>query len=378
MKGRLQFNRNELAGAFGDIGTDLPLIVAMILAADLDTAAVLIVFGLAQIASGWYYRIPMPVQPLKAMATIVIAQQIGGPILLGGGLAIGVIMLVLSMTGLLTRLAAIVPKYVVRGIQFGLGLKLSLLALFKYIPSMQEVGYLLAAGAFILTLIFLRNKKVPAALVVIALGVVTSLVMGFEPGIFADSFGFALPQLHALESSDILQGLMLLALPQIPLSLGNSIIATRQVAADLFPDREPPSIKKIGITYGVMNLIFPFFGGIPGCHGSGGMAGHYTFGGRTGGSVIIYGSMYLILGVFFSAGFNQIIEIFPLPVLGVILMFEGGVMMRFIKDQWSVRRHFIVALILGIIAALAPYGFVIALVLGIAIDRLSYYRPSGR
>ena len=75
---------------------------------------------------------------------------------------------------------------------------------------------------------------------------------------------------------------------------GNSILATRQIASDLFPARQI-TIRKLGLTYAAMNLLNPWFGGVPTCHGSGGMAGHYTFGARTGGSVIIYGLFYLVL-----------------------------------------------------------------------------------
>ncbi|HPI80827.1 MAG TPA: putative sulfate/molybdate transporter, partial [Cyclobacteriaceae bacterium] len=117
----IKFNKSELSGAFGDIGTDLPLIIAMILAANLYVPGALIMFGVMQVFTGWVYRMPMPAQPLKAMATLVIAQQIGGNILLGAGLAIGLVMLVLSVTGLLGKIASWVPKVVVRGLQLGLG-----------------------------------------------------------------------------------------------------------------------------------------------------------------------------------------------------------------------------------------------------------------
>ena len=90
---RPRFDRNEWSGAFGDMGTDLPLLVGMILASGLDATSVLTVFGLMQIATALRYRLPMPVQPLKAMAAIVIAQKIQPNVLYGGGLAIGVAML---------------------------------------------------------------------------------------------------------------------------------------------------------------------------------------------------------------------------------------------------------------------------------------------
>ena len=105
MSTALRFNRHEWGGAFGDIGTDFPLIVGMILAAGLDAASVLIMYGLMQVTTGLIYRRPMPVQPLKAVATIVITQKLAGPILYGGGFAIAVIMLFLTITGLLDWLS---------------------------------------------------------------------------------------------------------------------------------------------------------------------------------------------------------------------------------------------------------------------------------
>jgi hypothetical protein len=143
--GGIRFDRNELSGAFGDIGTDLPLLIGMILAAGLDSASVLIVYGLMHIGSALYYQLPMPVQPLKAVAVLVIAQKIGGNTLYGAGLAIGITMLVLAKSGLIDWIGRVVPKSVVRGIQFGLGLQLASLALKDYIRAEATLGYFLAA-----------------------------------------------------------------------------------------------------------------------------------------------------------------------------------------------------------------------------------------
>src|ERR1700730_18889549 len=85
----IRFDRNELSGAFGDIGTDFPLIVGMILVAKLDAASVLIMFGLMQLLTGFVYGMPMPAQPLKAMAVLVITRKVSGNVLYGGGVAIG-------------------------------------------------------------------------------------------------------------------------------------------------------------------------------------------------------------------------------------------------------------------------------------------------
>ncbi|MDE2510862.1 MAG: putative sulfate/molybdate transporter, partial [Elusimicrobia bacterium] len=153
------------------------------------------------------------------------------------------------------------------------------------------------------------------------------------------------------------------------LSLANSVLATRQVATDLFPDRAP-TVRKIGFTYAAMNLIAPLFGGVPACHGSGGMAGHYAFGARTGGSVVIYGALFLILGLFFGGAFAQVVAAFPKPTLGVLLGFEGLSTLGLIRDQAGDRRDFALVLLLGLIAAFTPYGYLTALVAGTALNAL--------
>lgn len=373
---KLRFDKQEFSGAFGDIGTDLPLILAMILAADLYVAGALIMFGVMQIATGIIYRMPMPAQPLKAMATLVIAQKIGGDVLLGAGLAIGVVMLILSLTGLLNKIATWIPKAVVRGLQLGLGISLCSLAFKNYISADSTAGYILAGAAFILVLFFLDNRKYPASLLVIGLGIVYAIIFKIDPVVVSHSLGFTLPGFGVPSLDDITRGFVLLALPQIPLSLGNSIIATQQVAKDLLPGRPEISIKKIGITYSIMNLINPFFGGIPTCHGSGGMVGHYTFGGRTGGSVVIYGTVYLFLGLFFAGGFHHLVQVFPLPILGVILFFEGISLSSLVRDMVDNRKNFVVALVVGVIAFGLPYGFVISMVVGCLIHYLPIHLSS--
>jgi hypothetical protein len=367
----IKFNRQELSGAFGDIGTDLPLLIAMILAAGLYAPGVLIVFGLMQIFTGFFYKIPMPVQPLKAMATLVIAQKIAGNVLLGAGLAIGFIMLILSLSGALDKISKYIPKTVIRGLQLGLGISLCFLAFQKYINSEGISGYIIAFLAFLLIIILIKNKKIPTSLVVISIGCIYAVLFNVKIETILSSLGFNIPELTIPSPEDIAKGFVLLALPQIPLSLGNSIFATKQVSDDLFPQRKDITIKKIGITYSIMNLIIPFLGGVPSCHGSGGMVGHYTFGGRSGGSVVIYGFLFIILGVFFGSNIEAVIKVFPMPILGVILIIEGLALIRLVKDQIYNKKNLIIVLLVGIISAGLPYGFVISMVVGTIL----YYLP---
>jgi MFS superfamily sulfate permease-like transporter len=363
---RLRFDRNELAGALGDLGTDLPLLIGVLAASGADSAGVLVMFGLMQVFSGVWYGMPMPVQPLKAFAALVIAQKIPGRVIYGGGLAIGVSMFLLSITGLIDALARLVPKPVVRGIQFGLALQLATLALKEYVPSDGLPGYALAAAGFLVTVVLLGNRRWPAALVVILLGISYGLLFKLDFATAQQAIGLHLPTWHTPATADILTGAVLLALPQIPLSLGNSILATRQIAHDYFPERNL-TVKQISFTYALMNLVNPFLGGFPVCHGSGGMVGHYAFGARTGGSVVLYGLLFLVLGLFFSQGFQQVVQIFPLPILGVLLLFEALTLAALLRDVATSRADLLLALLTGLLCAGLPYGYLVGLLTGTAL-----------
>ncbi|MCC2545563.1 putative sulfate/molybdate transporter [Hymenobacter sp. BT175] len=367
-KRRFTFDRNELAGAFGDLGTDLPLLIGIIAASGVDSAGVLVMFGLMQVFSGLWYGLPMPVQPLKAFAALVIAQKLPGNVIFGGGLAIGVAMLVLSVLGLIDLLARLVPKPVVRGIQFGLALQLTSLALKEYVPADGLNGYLLAAAAFGITVVLLGNRRWPAALLVVALGVSYALIFKLQLATATAAVGLHLPGWHVPARADILTGALLLALPQIPLSLGNSILATRQALTDYFPERDI-RVRQISFTYALMNLVNPFFGGVPVCHGSGGLVGHYAFGARSGTSVLLYGGLFLTLGLFFSQGFAQVVQIFPLPILGVLLLFEALTLATLIRDLTTSRIDLTVALLVGLLCWGLPYGYLV----GLGVGTILYY-----
>lgn len=366
MKDRVQFNRNELSGSFGDIGTDFPLIAGMILASNLDVAGVFMMFGLMQILTGIVYGLPMPMQPLKAMAVLVITQNIQSSVLFGAGFAIGLVMLVLTLSGALNWLAVKIPPCVVRGIQFGLGLSLASLALTKYVPSMGHEGYALALSGFVIMAALIGNRRRPPGVFVIGLGLLYAIFFKVDLNSLSSGIGLRLPQFFLPGVQDILTGFVLLALPQLPLSISNSVIATNKTVHDLFPERKI-SVKKIGMTYALINLVVPFFKGVPVCHGCGGLAGHYALGGRTGGSVIIYGSVFVVIGLMFSRAFHQVIQFFPQPILGVVLFFEALTLMLFIRDQAHSRRDTAIALLVALICLTIPQGYVVGLIIGTAL-----------
>lgn len=360
---RIRLDRNEVAGAFGDLGTDLPLLVGMILASGADGSRILLVFGLCQIFSALAYGVPMPVQPLKAVAALVIAQQIAAPVVFGAGLTIGMVMLLLSLSGGLEGMARVIPKAVVRGLQLGLGLQLAWVALSRYVPAAGTGGLLLAAACVTAGLALRGNRRFPAALPILAMGLLYALAMGGHTAGWWPLMEPAERGGAVLRGDAIITGFLTLALAQIPLSLGNSILATRQLLHDCFPHRGI-SHRRIGLTYAAMNLAAPFLGGVPVCHGSGGVAGHYALGARTGGSVLIYGGFMLALAAIAGSDMSGVMRFLPLPMLGALLVLEGLALIRLTADReagfgrngltWSV----------GLSCVLLPYGFLLGMLGG--------------
>jgi hypothetical protein len=357
-----RFDRHELAGAFGDIGTDLPLIVGILLATKLDPSGVFIAFGLAQIASGLLYNLPMPIQPLKAMAVVVIAGQATGGQFQLAGLMIGALMLVLTFSGLLDRLQKLIPVLVVRGVQAGLGIALARTAL-GLTGREGNWGWVAAAVAIALLLWLRGHRRVPGALLVVGVGALWAAFTRIDWPTLAHGFGWVTPTPAVMPWEQWLTCLTLLVLPQVPLSLSNSVIATQRTVTDLFPDR-PVTLRSIGRSYGLINLLSPWIGGIPMCHGCGGLAGYYALGARTGGSVIIYGSLYLLVGGLFSGAFQEVLRAFPAPVLGAVLLMEAGVLILLLREVPRTPVALGIAGAVALVCVFAPQGYLTGMIVG--------------
>ncbi|MBI2362093.1 MAG: transporter, partial [Elusimicrobia bacterium] len=246
----------------------------------------------------------------------------------------------------------------------------------RYIPSMDGPGWALAAGALVLGAVFRGHRRWPGALFIIGLGELYATAFRLDAGRILGGVGFTLPRIAAPSWADIGTGFLVLALPQVPLSLSNSMIATEKTLADLFPEKRV-GIDRIALTYGLLNVVVPFFGGVPVCHGCGGLAGNYAFGGRTGGSVFIYGGMYLAVGLFFSGVFKEVLQVFPMPILGVVLLFEALTLLRLSSDIPTGRRAGPAAAALtAACAVLLPQGYLVGTAAGTVLYRLVTPPPS--
>lgn len=322
-----RFDRAEWAGAFGDIGTLVPFVVAYISLLKMDPYGVLLAMGIAMIASGWYFKTPFPIQPMKAIGAVATTQAAQSLVITpqavyAAGLVTGVIWFALGMTGAAKKVAQLVSRSVAVGIIIGLGFGFMLEGI-----RMMASGWVLGAVALLGTLLLLGNRVVPVMFLLLLAG---ALVAVFQDNSLLGKFAEIRPDLRwpsfalsGVRWEDVVIGTLFLALPQVPLTLGNAVIAITEENNRLFPDR-PVSERKVAVSTGIMNLFGPLIGGIPMCHGAGGMAGHVRFGARTGGSLMILGAILIAGALFFSGSVEILLQIFPAPILGVILFLTGA------------------------------------------------------
>lgn len=362
----LKFDRNELAGAFGDFGTFVPLVTAMIILNDLDPKGVFLTFGLLYVYSGFTFRVPIPIQPMKAIAVIMITKTLPLSQLVGAGLVVGGFFVLLAFTNTINLIRRVTPKSVIRGVQFGLGLNLILVAL-KFMLQEYLIGWILSLIGVAIALIFFNSKRFPPALLLLPIGIAFSIYDGFPLGIFADDINIGFPRVLLPTTVDIVQGAFALAIPQIPLTIGNAILATSLLSKDYFKERNRVSVKHLSLSHGLMNLFSMLMGGIPVCHGAGGLAGHYRFGARTGGALIIIGAILTFLSIFYGNAISQILALFPFSILGVLLFFSGLELTITIKDVVSEKSELLITLFVAIVSVTFRYGYVIGLVGGVVL-----------
>lgn len=309
----------ELSGSIGDLGTFLPYVIGAIAIGGLDATGVLFMFGIMYVLTGWYYRLPVPVQPMKVMGAAVLVHHLTAGEVAAAGILMGVTLLLLGISGLVDKLASLTPQSVTAGIQAGLGISLSILGI-KFIQDDLLLGLLIT----ILMLFLFRFRRLPVAIIAVAGGTMLAFLLHPELSFPRLALGFHLPHFLLPEWKDFGRGFTLAYLPQLPLTLTNSVLVTAALAHDLFPHQsERVNEKNLCLSLGIGNLIAMPLGGFAMCHGSGGLAAHYRFGARSGLSVIIIGTLLLLTAVILGPSGVDLLSLIPRAVLGGLLFFSG-------------------------------------------------------
>ena len=308
---RFRFNAHECAGAFGDLGTLLPFVVGLIAVCGLDAAALFITLGLFNILCGLVFRVPMPLQPMKLIAVVAIAGQWTPGMLQACGIATGIIWTILGLTRAMTAIGRFTPSPVVNGIQAALGLLLGYKAL-----ELMQAQWLLAILSILVIIVFRRSRHVPAALVLMALA--AGLIWLNHDVALSLHPVFKLPTAPHIAFDRIWEVMVQAGFAQLPLTAANAVIATAALARSYWPQGGVTE-RKLSLSMGLFNLAAPLTGGIPVCHGAGGLAAQHAFGARTCGTKIIEGAVMLSLGLFLAGSITALLAAFPQAILGVML-----------------------------------------------------------
>jgi hypothetical protein len=361
----------EVAGAFGDLGTLVPFVVAYIGVLKMDPFGVLLAFGVAMLVCGFVYRTPIPVQPMKAAGAIATTQAaqtlvITPAMVWGASLATGIVWLFLGLTGTARYVTTLITRPIVLGIILGLGFGFMIEG-----AKMMAQNWWIGGAALLGTSLLLTNRIIPAMFVLLLFGAAYGALS--DPTLVA-----ALREVHmelrlpifalsSLTLNDLLIGTIFLALPQIPLTLGNAVIAITEENNRLFPNRSVNE-SKISTSTGLMNILSASVGGVPMCHGAGGMAGHVQFGARTGGALVILGLVLLAIAILFSGSIATLLRLFPPAILGVILFLTGA---QLALGACDVPKDKGERFVLIVTAALAIWNVGIAFVVGMAAHWLN-------
>jgi SulP family sulfate permease len=319
----------DVSGALADLGILVPLTAALVVVNGLDVGSVLLLAGLLVVSAGLVFRIPFPVQPLKALTALAVAQRLGPDVIHAAGLEIGIVLMLMSLTGLATLMSKLFTKPVVRALQFGVGWLLVVTAVklvvnppavFVNSPS-SRTGLLLAAATVVVVVIAAWRRWYLLSIALVVAGVIVTLLVE-QPSFGGPSID--LPTFSIPPWSVFGTAFVLLVIPQIPLTYGNAVVGVSDLAREQFGERaRRVSPARVALVCGLGNVASATFGGMPMCHGSSGLSAHVRMGAQTWKMNAMLGGTLITLGVFFS---DQVLEMFgllPVWVLGGFLAYAG-------------------------------------------------------
>jgi SulP family sulfate permease len=327
---RLRLVTGDAAGAVADLGVFVPLTAALILVNGLDAGSVLLAAGGLVVVSALFFRVPFPVQPLKALTAVAVAQGVAPDVIRAAGLEIGIVLLLLSIGNVADVLARVFTKPVIRALQFGVGVLLIVAAgklvaeppiVFRQVlPSPWPM--VLAVTALVVLTLAVRGQRYGTALGILVVGVVGAVVVA-RPDLAAPSI--ALPDFGLPPAAAFAPAFFLLVIPQIPLTFGNAVVAVSDLAHEYFgaaARRVSPS--RVCLSCGLGNIASAVLGGMPMCHGAGGLTAHFRLGARTATMGVLLGSLFLGLGLFFAPQVTAIIGLLPAWGLAAFLVYAGA------------------------------------------------------
>ncbi|MHB1024669.1 MAG: putative sulfate/molybdate transporter [Desulfobacteria bacterium] len=381
MKSRMRIDWREVAGSFGDLATFLPLALGLITVNGMNPTSIFLSAGAMYIAAGLYFRLPIPVQPLKATSAIAIAIGASSGTISMVAFLMGCIFILASLFNLNGLFRKIFTRPIVRGVQLGLGILLvkgGMKALLAQNPAWASTGgvppaYFGILIGLVVAAIILFSKKdrvYPSALAVLAFGLLLGgLFSSFQP-LSTIRLGWVRPEWMIPMDGDLSVALFILLLPQVPLTFANSIAATTDTARKYYGhDAFRVTHRNLAASLGIGNLLSSLIGGMPVCHGSGGVTAHYLFGARTGRANYCIGGVFIFSALFLGGSISALAGMFPVSVLGALLIYIGVRHAALIRDVLECDHEFVIAAGIGSLTLITG-NLAIAFVAGILSNLL--------
>jgi SulP family sulfate permease len=369
-----------------------PIAIGMILINGLNPMGMFLSIGVYYILSGMYFGVTTPVQPMKVIGAYAIATSMTPSQVLASVALMGVFLLIIGGTNAITVIGKYTPKPVVRGVQLSTGTLLMAQGVkfmigsstFQTLRHMAEpyltvqhigpipIGVVIGVVGGILTLLLLENKKFPAGLVVVIGGILLGLILGTREGFDQLRIGIYSPKWLPFgipTGADFAFALFALVLPQLPMTIGNAVIADADLSCEYFgEDSKKVTYRSLTLSMALANFLSFAVGGMPLCHGAGGLAAHYRFGARTAGSNLMIGILFLALAFFLGVHALAVVYLLPMSILGVLLIFAGAQLALTIIDLPNRKDLFVALLMLGLtLASNLAIGFLAGIAVAYAL-----------
>ncbi len=365
MKQRFIKNMGNISGAFADGAILFPLLAGLALHTGMNGAVLMASAGLAYIFAGFFFKVPMPVQPLKSIVVGALALSASATDVRVAGIGIGLFCLALAALPV-DRFEKYIPRHIVHGIQFSLGVLLLLKGV-EWTWGEGSVTSLVAMGLFVPAAIFIQSRMTIPVLGIVAM-------LGIVAGVWSSGHITVetLPKtgLHA----DIILALLL---PQLALTLTNSVVGTYDTAHRYFgAAASRVTLKNLLLSIGLGNVLTAFIGGLPFCHGSGGLTAHVKAGAKDY-SMNLYIGFFLVVLAAASAAFGiDLIPHYPVLLMAALVSITGWHHMRLADKSWAVPELRLIILAMGAMVLLTQ-NMLYGLLIGVAFEIMRRTRWMG-
>ena len=242
--------------------------------------AALVWAGIFNLATVLWFDIPIAVQPMHTISAVAVSQGFSGAEIAGAGMFVASVALGLGAFNLIHRIERYVnqltshclipdcepsrwiPLAVVKGIQLGLGLGLIVKGLTDkkygaYVHSQEHQRVWTGADSIATSIVFAafiiltyKSPRCPTALLLFIYGIIFAATKSHSALSFGVHIPLVQPSLH-----DFAEGTLQAGLPQLPLTLLNSVVALSLLARELYPRREAVGARRACISLGASNLV---------------------------------------------------------------------------------------------------------------------------